>query len=483
MFFLNISKLGDQQQTLVNNFNNIVLLGHLKIKTWDPLTHRLANTLIGNINKTRELFNKFNFNRNKRGLLNGLGTLIKFITGNADDNDLNNINAHIQELQQTQNSEIQKVNKMVSLANHISQRLNTQTEVINKNFQLTQSHFESLETILDLRTLIISEIHETENMLDLLTKLERTISMSIHDIPNLEIINVDEILNVHNHLMKAYSPSQLLPFDETHLFKFIKSTKLVTVGTKDTITFLLKVPILNPYPSEYFHIYPIPNEDGVVLAPPKNHLIKTEELFLWTNEDCKTMNSVTLCVKVPTPDMCSFPNTSQCTFVKFRNDYQITIPLGNQQLLTASKNLFEVLEDCMGLLTRHLLKGANLISSPCTLIIGPKTYKNTSTLYEIPIPELPGTPPTANKEVDFQPQQLESPSTILFEATEIQQLAVHHDIIHPSLTGATFILLLCLVATAIAYRHRITSLLCHPRTIIHVSPAATPSTIREDPQV
>jgi hypothetical protein len=469
MFYFNTSQLRDVHSTLYDNLQTSLIVGHLKTGKWDNLTDKLFNTLYGNINKSREILDKLDFKRQKRGLVNGLGTLIKFITGNADNNDVQTINTHLDTLYKTQRSEIVKIDSLTSFANHVSQRLKAETETINKNFKEIKAHLDSLESTNDLRTLLYNEIFESETFLHLLEKLERTISMSLHEIPNLEIINVSELLAMHNHLTKVYSPAQLIPFDETHLFKFIESTKLIILGTNDSISFLLKIPILNPYPSEYLQIFPLPTSEDVILAPPKKYSIKTEDLQLWTDENCKSVNSVTLCEESPTPDPCALPALKNCVFVQLRNDYQIVIPLKNQQLLTAFKNSNEIVEDCDGQLTRHHLIGNNLVSSSCSLIIGPKVFTNTTVLFRIPLPtSVHLSNLSITKTIDFHPRLLESPELIMKEASELQLPITTIDSLHYSMTITTWILVLAALITLFIFRQRIVALLCHPRTIIHV---------------
>lgn len=383
---------------------------------------------------------------------------------------MHNINKHFKQLERTQIIGIQKIDALLSFANDISTRFETQARIINENFGKTQKHLEMLENAMELQALLLGEIYESETFLDTLSRIETTISMSFNKIPNLDMINVSELYAVHDYLLRIYNPSQLLPFDEIHLYKILEGTKLIAVGTKNSIIFLLKTPILNPYPASYYRVYPLPTSEDTVLAPPQDRLVKTENLQLWTNEECSETNSVALCEKAPIPDKCHIPATSQCDFVKFTNDYAITIPLSNQQLLVSFRKGQEIIENCNGLLTRQTIKGTHLLSSICTLIIGPRTFSNTTAKFEIPLPaveSLPSIP--VEKSIDYTPQLLEEPKLILKEAHLLPTLPwSDHDPAQWTVMGLILLAMLMTLTLVLAYHRRITSLFCHPRTIIHL---------------
>ncbi|KAK9702276.1 Baculovirus F protein [Popillia japonica] len=54
--------------------------------------------------------------RQRRGIINGLGSIIKVITGNMDQEDAERINQQIQDLQQGQKNNAKVLKKQISLA-------------------------------------------------------------------------------------------------------------------------------------------------------------------------------------------------------------------------------------------------------------------------------------------------------------------------------------------------------------------------------
>ena len=96
LFFINLTKLEVVFSTLVNN--SVELSNNKKV--YDLVSLKVVDQLKLNLEVVKAQFYKLVFRRSKRGITNGLGSIVKFITGNLDDNDLLVIN---------QDAEIEKI--------------------------------------------------------------------------------------------------------------------------------------------------------------------------------------------------------------------------------------------------------------------------------------------------------------------------------------------------------------------------------------
>lgn len=56
-----------------------------------------------------------------------------------------------------------------------------------------------------------------------------------------------DLVELQNFLLKIYLSSQLIASNTTHLFELPNVAKLGIVGTDETITFSLQIPILKPF--------------------------------------------------------------------------------------------------------------------------------------------------------------------------------------------------------------------------------------------
>lgn len=458
-------------KTLKNNIQLIIhridYLGKL-----DPLTNNSYHRLVSRVEKVEETFEKLCHNRIKRGLLNGLGSVIKFITGNLDDNDFQTLTDNMDKLYNTQNSNIEKINDVISLANHITDRLNDQTKILNQNLNVTKNLIKNLKYTEDIRLLIQNEMYQAEYLLNYLQMLERTLSLSMHEIPNLEILTKNEIIRMHNYLENIYGSNQLLPFDSTHLFKLLKLTKMSIVGINQNIVFLLKIPILKPFLAKYSSIYPLPNKNDLFILPPKKFLIRFNKAELWTDEECERLDVMNFCTKPPIEEHCSTQNTEECMTAKATNEYQITHILNNNQLLFISKKPQKVIENCQGLITSHQVQGSNLLSSQCNLIIGSYTYSNTFPVYNISTPNISILTKDYSKfEMGLELRNFNNPDQLKIELQDMKPTitkAVTRNF-HYSLTGIIAIILLSIFCIMFMYRTRIAELFCKPRAIIHLT--------------
>ena len=96
-------------------------------------------------------------------------------------------------MSQNQNSNIEKINQVVYFANHITERLSEQTKIFNKNLETTSKLLQKIKYTSGIRLLIQNELYQADQMLSYLQMLERTISLSMYEIPNLEIISKNEL--------------------------------------------------------------------------------------------------------------------------------------------------------------------------------------------------------------------------------------------------------------------------------------------------
>lgn len=473
LFYVNTTDLENGYQHLFNN------AFYLRMNsTSDKFTHKLFLQLTSNIQQIREILDKLNYKRSKRGLVNVLGKAIKFIAGNPDNDDLKLINDNFNEIYKTRDSEIKKINQLASIANHLTSRLAEDTKVINENIKNTKFHIQIIKSTEEMRTLIINEIYHAEKLLNNLLMIERTITFSLNNIPSLELLKISELMAIRKYLLKIYDSQQLLQFDNTHLFKILESAKVFVIGTDQAITFLLKIPILNPYQASYSKIYPIPNKRDVIVIPPKTFIIEINNETFWTNEDCHLINSINLCTESPSQENCTIPFSNNCQTAKITNNYKIVRVLRNQQLLALFKNHQEIIEDCHGLIRKSFIKGSNVLSSNCKLIIDSSVYDKTVPTFQILLQSNPEDNLTYHHEAELHLRHLTFPSDLLEESKELENNQLHLpsivQLIHYGMTGTLTLACVIFIILGITCRSRIIDLFCKPRKIIRVRRQQTP---------
>lgn len=482
LFYVNTTKLELAFNQLQSNAK---LLEHKSRN--DKLTNKIFIQLWQNCIEIETLLKKFDF-KTKRALANILGKAIKFVTGNLDEDDLENINNNLNKLYNNQNAELTKINKLTTFANHLSHRYTTDLNIITENLKNTKTFMENFKSIEETRILLQNEVYESERLLNKLQMIERTISLSWKGIPDIELLTVDELESIQNYLLQHYNKQQLLLINNVHLFKILEKSKLSIVGINETITFLLKVPILEPFIAQYYQIYPIPNHQDIAILPPRKFLITINSTEYWTDEDCQSYNNIFLCLNQPIQDNnnCSLSKINNCPSIKITNSFKIVKILRNHQLLVIFKEKQEIIEDCQQHFSRTWIQGTKVLSSTCRMIIETAVYDNTVPIHEIEIYNLTKKTMQSFQHAKLKLKHLQDPKQLEQEAEDLTELPIHLQplsyIIHYSFTIVSTLCLIVFIVLVLKYRTRILELFCKPRKIIRIRRGSN-NTQKEDPAV
>lgn len=104
----------------------------LKIFTdFDDLTSMLR-TKLEDVKTSYRKLNPLKHSRRRRGAFNLLGSAIKAITGNLDENDLHQINNDIEELRGSNQDLVRQNNIQVKLNRHLENRINKIIDTLNR---------------------------------------------------------------------------------------------------------------------------------------------------------------------------------------------------------------------------------------------------------------------------------------------------------------------------------------------------------------
>ena len=158
--------------------------------------------------KITDLKNKLNLitNRycNKRRLFNGIGTAVKFITGNMDSNDAARLNEAILNLTtkvQIETNRQDVVNtKIVERLENITNHINIEQDIIVKSLQNSQkSIFSNFKLISDIQ--FINPINYHINLLaNHITSISEAMTLSTLGIIPKMILNTEELKEIESNL-------------------------------------------------------------------------------------------------------------------------------------------------------------------------------------------------------------------------------------------------------------------------------------------
>lgn len=424
----------------------------------------LINVLKTNCIQIEKQLAKFNNHRNKRALIDGLGTAIKFITGNLDQSDLKEINNNLNILFANQEKVLKQVSKYSSFANHITDRYSADLDIIKRNINTSLLAATKINDRLNEELLIQYNIFLSQKLLETIYMIQRAVSLALNNFTDLEIISFTELKEIFKHLKLIYEKDELLELDETHLFKIIKFSKKAVISTESTITCVLYIPVLNPNPYNYQRIYPLPNNEDKLLVPPTKYRLLGIREELWTNEQCATINRQVLCVNKPLENECLLNDNNyakHCNSIVAKNNYKLIVQLNNNKILAICKYPFKIVEECKGRLFHYTLSRKALVSSNdnCKIMINNVTYENTFNNFTYETPKIyKNSFKFVNEYINLDQKHFDDLSSIKAEAKELNENIELHPLVHITHLTVTSLLPLLLCSASIGiyvFRHKI----------------------------
>lgn len=313
-------KLKEYSHNLIHYYDLKILdneVKKLEIKTNE--IKDLLNQNYQNINETSNHFKVINMikenvetklseilpqTRQKRGLINGIGSIFKSITGNLDADDGIRYDKLIQQLRDNQvkitgSMKIQsslsvklidefkiKIQKISNNQNILQERINQITKVIKES---------NLEVIV-LKDTLARIINIYEIVLSILQDIENSISFAKLGIIHPSIIKPNDLLNELTLLSKYYNPNQIpIQIKSDHLESIMKILKLKCFIYKNQITYIINVPITFVEDFELFRLYPVPIPTSVegqfkVIIPKSKFIAKNRLDFSFLNAPCIKLN-------------------------------------------------------------------------------------------------------------------------------------------------------------------------------------------------
>lgn len=329
-FHINISSLRGTYNKILNEYTLLSLKEEFRNSSLLEQAKLLCNEIFQDLQEIAP-FGK----RSKRGLINGLGKVIKFVFGNPDADDLERINDCLTAMQQQQYDDILVLNKSISVMNEISRAINNNTEVVNKNLRDLLEILGGQNTRLNLFETLVTLIVQEQHFLNFLGKIKRSFVFT-EEMFSLEILTREQIVNIKNHLSELYAQKELIMHYQNLLdFRFVQGSIVIV---HDSIIYTLKIPILNPIEFSLFQRLAVINKNNqteIVTTPWKlNGLL----LELFSNK-CQLMyqnnylcNQLTLekrksiIISIDVSLVLAYPLTSNLTLVS--SNYLVTITDG-----------------------------------------------------------------------------------------------------------------------------------------------------------
>lgn len=250
--------------------------------------------------------------RTKRGIINGLGSIFKAITGNLDASDGERYEQLINDLQNSQRSLQVNTLKQRSLSLQVIKKFNSTISQISHNEKLIESKINQISSMIHKTAYrensffikdVINQIINVYEIIDsILQDIENSLTFSRLKIMHPSIIRTEDLFFELTKLKTIVSIDQMpIPITLENTLKFEKLIQLESFILNNKITYLLHIPITHPQSFDYFHLYSVPihgQSQFKVVLPKNKYVVKNQLHFAYYNHECQeTLPESYICEK------------------------------------------------------------------------------------------------------------------------------------------------------------------------------------------
>uniref|UniRef100_A0A146L7F0 Envelope fusion protein n=2 Tax=Lygus hesperus TaxID=30085 RepID=A0A146L7F0_LYGHE len=346
-----INSLIDEFHLLTSQYQQLlkkITVNNYQIQRTDEYCRLINYT----INIIQEKINHVNINpsRHKRSLVNGLGRIIKFITGNLDAYDgerYEKIFSHIKENELNVNNQLKEhfsvISELISNFNSTVQDIRFNNEQIKfklmeiDNFMKTYSNKALSDSIIE--TLSLQQL-VFDLILSMFQDIENSITFCKLGTLHPSIIGTHQLLEELTKLSTFYNSK--LPLE--NILDIEPTIKVTCAIHEDEIIYFLKVPLSDQLEYSLYYLRPVPTlrlDEYVTIFPSVNYLLKSNVSVIPLSDNCNLGNLIHCNKKLISnqnakceTEILKSESTKQCQYtnVKFEDNWIEQIPESNQHL-------------------------------------------------------------------------------------------------------------------------------------------------------
>lgn len=300
MQHINLGDLKERVDSVNNQLDQISPELHNKTSSlFEPHVTYLRNKL----GSVLELIASFEPNRVKRGLVDGLGSVIKSVTGNLDYTDAIHYNKVLKALQDNQNNLVTEFNNHVS----VSKNLTTEYSKIIHNIVDNQDRMSNLldqvsKSVATGEQDIIKFAHIAQILMILsdnvdsisqeLTKLQNNLAFIRTSTMHHSVLNLHALRSIVIKLSTLYDRDRIIDLDIREYFDIIR---LGSYYVGNEIVIVYKFPIIISPIYDIYKLAIIPNKNHEILTPPTPFLALYEKEFRYIEAECPRTSKWYLC--------------------------------------------------------------------------------------------------------------------------------------------------------------------------------------------
>lgn len=226
------------------------------------------------LDHVKEICNHLNIqSRVKRGLINGLGSIIKLITGNLDQDDLNNIQRDLETLRVAYNNQI-------SITDETLEEYNKQIKKITDVQIMLQSQFLKIASSKAQQQIALTILLQAQTLQDVAERLITAITFAEHKMYHYSIIQS----HILSETIKAIPKNVMISNNINDIEQFIQVyCKIIN----NIVYFVIQIPLVKPQVYNTRKIVPIIQNFPTCTYPiMRKVILASTDLEIYEVEDC-----------------------------------------------------------------------------------------------------------------------------------------------------------------------------------------------------
>lgn len=267
-------------------------------------SYHLVDSLSDKIKTQITQLNPIRPQRLKRGIVDGLGSIIKAITGNLDQEDARKYNEAIETLSNNQFKIKTLIKGQITLLQSSIEKFKNNTNILIHNQGVLESRIMQLEKIIKikehvdielasfyLQILLFQIITAFQAIYDVLEKIEVAITFAKLNTFHNSIIDPNDLVSDIS-LIGDQLKNNKLPFEPIleNILMIEKIMEIKSYSKGNQIIFIIEIPIVENQNYNYYHLYPLPTPTSnsfKAIIPQSKFLLSNEQSYALTNIGCQ----------------------------------------------------------------------------------------------------------------------------------------------------------------------------------------------------
>lgn len=297
---INIDEIKSKVAVVKNQLNDIQ--PQLNNKTRFLYEPHIAH-LKSKLDKISDQLQTFDSNRVKRGLIDGLGSVIKSISGNLDYTDALRYNNAIKVLQDNEQEISSQFNQHISLSKDwmlqhskvlksIVENQKNISQIVNVMINTTEVTNIDLLHYAHLAQLLLILGDNIENLSEELVRIENLLAFIHAKSTHHSMLGLNALKNMIDRIRSLYNKEEILDISIREYFDIIK---LGSYYSSNNLVIVFKVPIALPSTYDLYKLSIIPNKNHEILIPSSPYIAIHEDEFMYMETECPKAKTWYLC--------------------------------------------------------------------------------------------------------------------------------------------------------------------------------------------